>query len=294
MREVTMKRHDLCLLLALAMALSTVVGHAGSQAVRAADKPSAKAPDAVVARVSISNLEADANPGPLGIDYATPTRMWQLSGKGRGATQTRYRVLVASTFALAAARRGDLWDTGPVASDTTSVICSAKSLASRTRYYWTVEVTTKDASAWAPVAWFETASLTAGEWQGIWISGPPRYTARITAAQGVADDSCCVAFNTTLHEAAPADSTNIEVASIPANTTATIYRPSADPSKVTESGVLASRAPGVTRVGNTLDAVRCAVGLGTYHFSTRGTATTGGRGMLAGELHNSSASGNRR
>jgi hypothetical protein len=193
-----MNRNALCLPLALAMALSTVVGHAGSRAVRAADKPSAKAPDAVAARVTVSNLEADANPAPLGIDNAKPTLTWQLSGTGRGVTQTRNRVLVASTSALAAARRGDLWDTGLVASGTTSVIYSGKALASRTRYYWTVEVTTKDASAWAPVVWFETAYLTAGEWQG------------------------------------------------------------------------------------------------TYHFSTRGTTTTGGRDVLAGELHNSSASGTRR
>jgi alpha-L-rhamnosidase len=65
---------------------------------------------------------------------------------------------------------------------------------------------------------------------------------------------------------------------IPANTTATIYVPGTDPSKVTESGVLASRAPGVTYVGTTLDAVKYTVGSGTYRFSTRGTAPTGGRG----------------
>ena len=65
---------------------------------------------------------------------------------------------------------------------------------------------------------------------------------------------------------------------IPANTTATIYVPGADPSKVTEYGVLASRAPGTTYVGTTLDAVKYAVGSGTYHFSTRGTAPAGGKG----------------
>ena len=33
-----------------------------------------------------------------------------------------------------------------------------------------------------------------------------------------------------------------------------------------------------TYVGATLDAVKYTVGSGTYHFSTRGTTTTGGRG----------------
>jgi len=66
---------------------------------------------------------------------------------------------------------------------------------------------------------------------------------------------------------------------IPANTTATIYVPGTDPAKVTESGVPAARVPGVTYVGATLDAVKYAVGSGTYHFSTRGTTATGGRGI---------------
>ena len=208
-------RRKLFGLLVTAILVGTV---AVSTMVASREEPAAAAPQraTVAAKVTVSNLEADANPAPLGIDNAKPTLTWQLSGTGRGVTQARYRILVASTSALAAARKGDLWDTGPVASDNTSVTYAGKALASRTRYYWTVEVTTKDASAWAPVAWFETAYLTAGEWRGAWISGPPRYTARITAAQGAADDSCCVAFNTTLHEAAPAGATNIKVASISA------------------------------------------------------------------------------
>ena len=168
------------------------------------------------AKLAVSNLKADANPVPLGIDDAKPVLTWQLSGTGRGIIQTRYRILVASTSALAAARKGDLWDTGPVTSDSTAVTYAGKALASRTRYYWTVEVTAKDASAWAPVAWFETAYLSAGEWKGAWISGPPRATATLTAAQGAADDSCCLAFHTTLHEPAAAGATNIKVASISA------------------------------------------------------------------------------
>jgi len=80
---------------------------------------------------------------------------------------------------------------------------------------------------------------------------------------------------------------------IPANTTATIYVPGTDPARVTESGVLASRAPGVTYAGTTLDAVKYAVGSGTYHFSTRGTTRREGGGVnrrcrpstLIGQFH---------
>jgi len=194
----------------------------------------------VAGRLTASNLEADANPTPLGIDNAKPTLSWQLSGPGRGIMQTRYRILVASTSALAAARKGDLWDTGPVVSDSTSVTYAGKALASRARYYWTVQVTTKDASAWAPIAWFETAYLTAGEWQGAWISGPSRYTERITAAQGAADDACCVAFNTTLHEAAQAGATNIKVVSISAIATGVRFNIGGQSATVMEVGTAAS------------------------------------------------------
>jgi hypothetical protein len=78
---------------------------------------------------------------------------------------------------------------------------------------------------------------------------------------------------------------------IPANITATIHVPGTDPSRVTESGVPATRAPGVTYVGATLDAVKYAVGSGTYHFRTRtykylysgGREENGGGGRKSGK-----------
>ena len=64
-------------------------------------------------------------------------------------------------------------DTGPVTSDGTAVTYAGNSRASARGITGPFEVTAKDASAWAPVAWFETAYLSAGEWKGAWIPARP-------------------------------------------------------------------------------------------------------------------------
>jgi alpha-L-rhamnosidase len=55
---------------------------------------------------------------------------------------------------------------------------------------------------------------------------------------------------------------------IPANTTATVYVPTADPAKVLEGGQPAARAPGIKPMSNEAGAAVFAVGSGTYQFSS--------------------------
>jgi len=63
-------------------------------------------------------------------------------------------------------------------------------LKSRTRYYWSVKVETSNgiSSGWARTAWFETALLQPGEWNGKWISGPDRKGV-LTESAGRDDDN---------------------------------------------------------------------------------------------------------
>src|SRR3954451_22732136 len=155
------------------------------------------------AATTVTGLEANANPQPLGIDDPTPMLSWRLSSSDRGVTQSKYQVIVASTQAKATAGTGDLWDSGQVAGSENSVKYAGAALASRTRYYWAVRSWDgATASAWSTPGWFETAYLTPAEWNGTWIAGPPRLAVVPTAAQGSADDDCCLQGTTTL--AAPA------------------------------------------------------------------------------------------
>src|SRR3954453_9921481 len=132
-------------------------------------------PGRALAATTVSGLEANANPAPLGIDDPTPTLSWRLTASERGAQQSAYQVVVATTAAKAAAGTGDVWDSGRVASDRNTAVSGGPALASRTRYYWSVRsYTGATPSAWAPAGWFETAYLSPSDWKGSWISGPER------------------------------------------------------------------------------------------------------------------------
>ena len=88
---------------------------------------------------------------PLGIDDATPQLRWRLQSALRGVEQSKYRLVVATTAARAAAGQGDVWDSGEVSSSRQSLDYAGPALASRTRYFWSVRTwTASGATDWAP------------------------------------------------------------------------------------------------------------------------------------------------
>lgn len=91
------------------------------------------------AQAAVSGLETDAATEPLGIDDATPRFSWRTTGSQRGAAQSSYRVVVASTAARAAAGQGDIWDSGEVTSSDPFAVYGGPALASRTRYFFNVK-----------------------------------------------------------------------------------------------------------------------------------------------------------
>ena len=81
----------------------------------------------------------------LGIDAARPRLSWVVQSDQRGQRQTAYRVLVASSPGLLAEDRGDLWDSGPVASGQfIHVEYAGRPPQSAARYYWKVRLWDKD------------------------------------------------------------------------------------------------------------------------------------------------------
>ena len=59
----------------------------------------------------------------------------------RGARQTAYQILVASSADKLAENTPDLWDSGKVASDqATQIVYGGKALGSRDRCYWKVRI----------------------------------------------------------------------------------------------------------------------------------------------------------
>jgi len=114
---------------------------------------------------------------PRGVATLQPRLSWVVESTQRGEKQTAYQILVASTPALLAQDKGDLWDTGKVQSDETIQIAYAGSkLASRSQCYWKVRSWDKEGQ---PGAWTKPASWTIGlmeatDWAAKWIDAGPR------------------------------------------------------------------------------------------------------------------------
>jgi hypothetical protein len=94
---------------------------------------------------------------PQGIDIVEPRLGWQLKSGQRGVSQQAYRILVASSLELLKADKGDLWDTGKVASGANIQIAyGGKPLASHQECHWKVMVWDQDnkPSQWSdPARW---------------------------------------------------------------------------------------------------------------------------------------------
>src|ERR1700690_3923025 len=74
------------------------------------------------ATVQPVDLRCEYQAAPLAIESPRPRLSWQLQAADRvrrDLRQTGYRILVASSGALLALERGDLWDTGRISSGET-------------------------------------------------------------------------------------------------------------------------------------------------------------------------------
>ena len=68
------------------------------------------------AEMNPENLRCEYLADPLGVDATSPRLSWIVAASRRGARQTAYQVQVASSPKLLGDDRGDLWDSGRVAS----------------------------------------------------------------------------------------------------------------------------------------------------------------------------------
>ncbi len=119
-----------------------------------------------------TQLRCEYRANPLGIDVAQPRLSWQLQSDRRGARQTAYQILVASSAEQIADDHGDLWDSGKVSTDqSVHVVYSGQNLQSGQRAWWNVRVWDEDGqvSNASELAWWEMGLLDRGEWQAQWI-----------------------------------------------------------------------------------------------------------------------------
>ena len=124
------------------------------------------------AALTPSQLRCEYLVDPEAVQTRHPRLTWLLQSPDRGARQSAYRVLVASSPELLARHRGDLWDTGKRESrETVNIPYAGKPLAAGRNYWWEVQVwdAAGKASPWsAPARW--ATGLDRGDWTAQWIS----------------------------------------------------------------------------------------------------------------------------
>jgi hypothetical protein len=85
----------------------------------------------------VNGLRVDGHANPAGISDPAPVLSWTY-GDPQGLAQTMYRVVVSSSAENLGAGLGDLWDTGDVAGNETSIEYAGTPLSSGTTYFWKV------------------------------------------------------------------------------------------------------------------------------------------------------------
>ena len=127
--------------------------------------------------VEVRGLRCEYRENPLGVNAVKPRLSWIIEPGGqktevRGQKQTAYQVLVASTPELLAKDKGDLWDSGKLVSDQSTLVeYAGRSLESRLCCHWKVRIWDKDgtATAWSNGATWTMGLLTPDSWNAQWI-----------------------------------------------------------------------------------------------------------------------------
>lgn len=124
------------------------------------------------AALSPLDLRCEYRVNPVGIDTTQPRLFWRETSGTRGAKQTAYQILVASTPAMLQKNQGDLWDSGKVSSDQSIQIAYAGKIpADGQAAFWKVRVWDQagKASGWSESATWMMGLLNAADWQAKWI-----------------------------------------------------------------------------------------------------------------------------
>lgn len=119
------------------------------------------------------NLRCEYQVNPIAVDTPAPRLSWQVNDERRGAAQSAYQVLAATSPGLLKAGKPDMWDSGKVhCSRSIHVVYGGKPLDSARTYYWKVRTwdTADVAAPYSTVASWEMGLLKPSDWEARWIA----------------------------------------------------------------------------------------------------------------------------
>ena len=124
--------------------------------------------------LQVNNLRCESKSNPMGVQQAAPPLSWQMASAQKGVLQTACRVLVADDLQDITNANGNVWDSGKINTDNSTLfVYAGKPLLPATNYYWKVMVWDNkgNASAWSETATWQTGLFTVADWKGAqWIA----------------------------------------------------------------------------------------------------------------------------
>src|SRR5674476_374557 len=123
----------------------------------------------------VYELRCEYLTNPVGMEVLKPRLSWQMKKDFRGAKQTAYRLMAASTDELLLRNNHDLWDSGKVDSDqSVQVEYKGKPLKSGMKVSWKVKIWDEEGniSEWSTISHWEMGLLQMTDWQAYWIGAP--------------------------------------------------------------------------------------------------------------------------
>ncbi|MDW7692065.1 family 78 glycoside hydrolase catalytic domain [Flammeovirgaceae bacterium SG7u.111] len=129
-------------------------------------------------------LQCEYQTDPIGIDALRPRLSWMVNDSSRGAAQTAYQILVASSLELLEKDEADIWDSGKTLSEESALVTfTGSELKSNTKYYWKVRTWNNEdmMSPYSKPASWHMGLLRSfdADWSANWIGNeetgkPPR------------------------------------------------------------------------------------------------------------------------
>jgi len=122
--------------------------------------------------MNVINLKVESAINPIGIDVLQPRFSWQINSQRKGAAQTAYQIIVASSIESIQNNVADLWDSEKILSKESLFIqYTGKQLVSRQQCYWKLKVWDERGieSEWSPISSWSMGLLISDDWKGHWI-----------------------------------------------------------------------------------------------------------------------------
>lgn len=125
---------------------------------------------------TIDHLRCEDLVNPLGIEQTNPRLSWRMESDRRGAAQSAYQILCATSPDLLVEGKADLWDSGKISSnDSRGIRYGGQPVPRGVPCHWKVRIWDENGQAipWSQLTrWTFAKFPNDADWQAPWITGP--------------------------------------------------------------------------------------------------------------------------